>query len=145
MPPGADTSAAVAGPRSPMLSETRPMKRAQALAAFALSKLTRRYSFPPFSPLLSGQPGRARPVFVVGAPRSGTSVLTWSLGQHSNLLSLEETDWLARLVVDLGAAYELGTARGDRSHLSSMGITTEALFESVGRSVDGLILDHRVR
>jgi hypothetical protein len=87
----------------------------------------------------------ARPVFVVGAPRSGTSVLTWSLGQHPSLLALEETNWLARLVVDLGAAYELGRSRGDRSHLGSMGVTADALFEGIGRGVDRLILDHRGR
>jgi hypothetical protein len=93
----------------------------------------------------SARPTHARPVFVVGAPRSGTSVLTWSLGQHPNLLPLEETNWLATLAVDLGAAYLLGTQRGERSHLSAMGISADALFESVGQSIDRLILDHRDR
>ena len=37
------------------------------------------------------------PVFVVGAYRSGTSVLTWALGQHPNVWPLEETGWIPPL------------------------------------------------
>jgi len=35
-----------------------------------------------------------QPVFVVGMYRSGTSILTWALGQHPNLWALDETGWL---------------------------------------------------
>lgn len=41
-----------------------------------------------------------RPVFVIGAPRSGTSVLAWSLAQHSRFWTSGETDVLYELFGD---------------------------------------------
>ncbi|HEV2773120.1 MAG TPA: sulfotransferase [Thermoleophilaceae bacterium] len=87
----------------------------------------------------------AQPVFIVGAPRSGTSVLTWSLGQHPDLLPLEESDWLPRLVANLTIAYRKGTARGDRSALSAMGVSQRAFYAAFGDAVDEIILSHRRR
>jgi len=57
------------------------------------------------------------PIFVVGAPRSGTSILTWCLGQHPNLLCLEESNWMAPFAVDLAVAFRRGSERGERSIL----------------------------
>jgi hypothetical protein len=85
------------------------------------------------------------PIFIVGSPRSGTSVLTWAIGQHPNILPLEETDWIWRLTLDLGGAYELGTRRGERSQLSSMGVTIEDFFATFGQAIDALILNHKDR
>jgi hypothetical protein len=87
----------------------------------------------------------ARPVFIIGSPRSGTSVLTWALGQHPNILPLEETNWIGRLTIDLGSAFELGTARGERSQLSSMGVTSGDFFVSFGEAINTLILQHQAR
>ena len=87
----------------------------------------------------------AQPVFVVGSPRSGTSVLTWSLGQHPDLLPLEESDWLPKLVANLTTAYRLGTARGERSALSALGVSQRAFYAAFGDAVDELILSHRRR
>ena len=81
----------------------------------------------------------ASPLFVVGSPRSGTSILTWSLGQHPNILPVEESNWISKFAVDLAASYQVGAARGERSSLSSMGITCEMFFEHFGRAIDELI------
>src|SRR5258707_13348198 len=35
-----------------------------------------------------------KPILIVGAPRSGTSILAWCLGQHPNILPQEESNWL---------------------------------------------------
>ena len=35
-----------------------------------------------------------RPIFIVGAPRSGTSVLAWALNEYTELQSFPETDFL---------------------------------------------------
>ncbi len=85
----------------------------------------------------------ARPIFVVGSPRSGTSILTWSLGHHPNILVLEETGWFGKLAGDLLATYAVGSSRGPRSQLNAMGITREAFFTTFGEAVNRLILDHR--
>jgi hypothetical protein len=84
-----------------------------------------------------------RPVFVVGAPRSGTSILTWCLGQHPNLLPLEESNWLSKFAIDLGGAYELGTRRGERSQLAALGISAEEFYEQFGLAIHRIVLQHR--
>lgn len=44
---------------------------------------------------------RGRPVFVVGAPRSGALSLAWALGQHSGLEHVADGRWLARTCADM--------------------------------------------
>jgi SAM-dependent methyltransferase len=104
-------------------------------------------AFPPSPRTTAERPGgvTAEPVFVIGSPRSGTSVLTWALGQHSNLLPLEESDWLAKLGVNLLTSYVLGTARGPRSALASMGVEERDFLAAFGEAVDALLLRHRAR
>ncbi len=84
-----------------------------------------------------------RPVLIIGSPRSGTSVLTWALGQHPNLYPLEETVWFGRLHKGLREAFELGTSRDERSQISAQGIDRDTFMRSFGRTVDGLVLAHR--
>ena len=83
------------------------------------------------------------PVFVVGAPRSGTSILTWCLGQHPNLLGLEESNWMAPFAVDLAVAFRRGSARGERSQFSSMGVGRDQFMQEIGERVNASILAHR--
>jgi len=85
-----------------------------------------------------------RPIFVVGSPRSGTSILTWCLGQHPNIIPLEESDWMGDLAIRLAIYYELGTSRGDYSLLSSMDVKNAEFFEVFGKTVNDLILHHHV-
>jgi SAM-dependent methyltransferase/glycosyltransferase involved in cell wall biosynthesis len=93
----------------------------------------------------AGQADLARPLFIVGSPRSGTSVLTWALGQHPNILPLAESDWLAKLGADVATSYALATRRGDRSAFGRMGISRASLYSAMGRAVDELICSHRER
>lgn len=85
------------------------------------------------------------PIFVIGSYRSGTSILTWSLGQHSNIFPLEETNWIYRLGVYLDCLYSFGTANGEFSNLSSMGISKTNFYKSFGEHIHSLILENRVR
>lgn len=85
----------------------------------------------------------SRPVFIIGSPRSGTSILTWSLGQHPNLYPLEETVWFGRFGRWAQSSFELGSSRGDRSQLSAMGITRARFFRGLGDAIDTMILEHR--
>jgi hypothetical protein len=86
-----------------------------------------------------------RPIFVVGSPRSGTSILTWSLGQHPNILPVEETAWIGKFALDLSSTHDLGSARLERSQLSASGITWDAFYEHFGRAINDLIVGHRAR
>src|SRR6516162_11960390 len=38
------------------------------------------------------------PIFIIGSPRSGTTILAWSLAQHSQLWTSEESDILFDLL-----------------------------------------------
>jgi hypothetical protein len=84
-----------------------------------------------------------KPVFVVGSPRSGTSILTWCLGQHLNMFPVPESNWMGDLTVHLAVSHRVGTARGDRTILSAMDIGRDEFFEYFGHSINQCILAHR--
>ena len=85
----------------------------------------------------------ARPIFIVGSPRSGTSILTWCLGQHSNIFLQEESNWMGDFAQQIAIAYRIGTARGERSQLSRLEVGSDDFFALFGRSINSLILSHR--
>jgi hypothetical protein len=85
-----------------------------------------------------------KPIFVVGSPRSGTSILTWCLGQHPNIFPVPESNWMGQFAINVGIGYEVGSARGERSLLSGMDIGREEFFANFGRSINDLILSHRL-
>src|SRR5262245_40100901 len=109
----------------------------------ASARTTRNRSREYSSIVPSPAPVIPRPVFVVGSPRSGTSILTWSLGQHSNIFVQEESDWIGPFVYQIDIAYRKGSARGERSQLSALGIRREEFFAHFGESITNLILDRR--
>lgn len=84
-----------------------------------------------------------RPIFVVGSPRSGTSILTWCLGQHPNIFPVPESNWMGPFAVNLAISYQIGSARALLSILSAMGISSDEFFSHIGESINGLILKHR--
>ncbi len=84
-----------------------------------------------------------KPVFVVGSPRSGTSILTWCLGQHPNMFPVPESNWMGDFAVSVAIGHRIGAARGERSILSAMEIRENELFATVGQSINELILRHR--
>jgi hypothetical protein len=84
-----------------------------------------------------------RPIFVVGSPRSGTSVLTWCLGQHPNIFPVPESNWMGNFALNIAASYQVGISRGDRTILSAMDISRDEFFSNFGRSINDLILSHR--
>jgi len=84
-----------------------------------------------------------KPVFVVGSPRSGTSILTWCLGQHPNMFPIPESRWMGDFAINAAISYQIGAARDNRSILSAMDIHREEFFASFGQSINDLILSHR--
>ncbi|MCK9231095.1 MAG: sulfotransferase [Syntrophales bacterium] len=84
---------------------------------------------------------QCEPVFIVGSGRSGTSLLTWCLGQHPNILPLPETHWIARLTINMRKLYEVGAVHGRFSHLGALDWDEADFYASFGRSVDQFVID----
>ncbi len=84
-----------------------------------------------------------KPVFVVGSPRSGTSILAWSLGHHPNLFPVPESNWMGDFAVNVAVAHQIGSARGSYSTLSAMDIRDDEFFAAFGRSINELVVGHR--
>lgn len=83
-------------------------------------------------PLLTNSP---RPVFVIGPYRSGTSILTWALGQHPNIWPLEETGWIP-FVAGGGLAGYRAASRAPRSFFHIYGVEIGEYMATLGNSVD---------
>ena len=84
-----------------------------------------------------------KPIFVVGSPRSGTSILAWCLGHHPNLFPVPESNWMGDFAVNVAVAHQIGSARGDYSILSAMDIRDDEFFAAFGRSINELVVGHR--
>jgi len=84
-----------------------------------------------------------RPIFVVGSPRSGTSILTWCLGQHPNIFAVPESNWMGDFVVNAAIVHQVGAGRGHLSILSAMDISLDELLANFGGTINDLILSHR--
>jgi hypothetical protein len=84
-----------------------------------------------------------KPIFVVGSPRSGTSILAWCLGYHPNIFPVPESNWMGDFAMNVAKSYQVGAARGILSILSAMGISRDEFFSHIGRSINSLVLKHR--
>jgi GT2 family glycosyltransferase len=81
------------------------------------------------------------PVFIIGSPRSGTSILAWSLAEHSELWTEAESDIFYYLLKDnqLEHAYETSVARTDGSWLRNHGVDLEQFLAHVGLGLNVLL------
>src|SRR5439155_3613290 len=86
-----------------------------------------------------------KPIFIVSSGRSGSTILTWCLGQHPNIIPQEESDWLGPFAIDAAVGYERGTARSEWGQLSANFIQRDELLLRLGEAINGLILSHRAQ
>ncbi len=83
------------------------------------------------------------PVFIIGSPRSGTSVLAWSLAQHSELWTEAESDIFFYLLKDghLERAFETSVARPDGTWLANHGVEIEQYLAHLGLGLNALLTE----
>lgn len=86
---------------------------------------------------------RGRPIFIVGSGRSGSTILTWCLGQHPNIIPQEESNWLGPFAIDAAVAFQRGSARGERGQLSSNFVQRDEFLARFGQTINELMLSHR--
>src|SRR6266568_1947575 len=84
-----------------------------------------------------------RPIFIVSSGRSGSTILTWCLGQHPNIIPEEESNWLGPFAIDAAVAFHRGSVRGERGQLSANFIQREELLSRLGQAINELIVSHR--
>lgn len=80
----------------------------------------------------------AQPVFVLGAPRSGTSMMQWALRQHPELWGGQESDFMVPLVEHLREIHEFGSRRGELHWLSGQGVGVDEFLEYMGVGLNAL-------
>jgi len=93
-------------------------------------------------PSPSGRTPEARPIFVVGASRSGASLLTLSLGQHHNIEQVLETNWYERMALSLQQTYTAGIVPRETSQLDASGFDANAFSAWFGDAINRLMLEH---
>lgn len=82
------------------------------------------------------------PIFIIGSPRSGTSILAWSLAQHSGLTTSDESNMFFELTRDekLEAVYRAAAARPDsRDWLRMKDVGEDEFLASLGLGLNVLV------
>lgn len=90
------------------------------------------------------EPIPAKPIFIVGSPRSGTSILTWCLGQHPNIIPLDESTGLGNLTIALAICYQTKMGLGGKSLWTALNVPKGEFFSGFGQTINELILRHNV-
>ncbi len=73
------------------------------------------------------------PLFIIGSGRSGTSILSWSMGQHSNIMVLPETYWTYFLTYPAVSLFHM-CRDISFSHLAKHQIEEEDFLPEIGEA-----------
>jgi len=85
-----------------------------------------------------------KPIFIVGSPRSGTSILTWCLDQHPNIFAVDESTGIGELALALSVCYETKMGLGPDSLWSNLNVQKAGFFAAFGQTINELIQCHKV-
>jgi Sulfotransferase family len=78
------------------------------------------------------------PIFIIGTPHSGNTLLSWALAQHPSFSHVLETEWLVKLATDLEATFELATSQTNASQFVAQALTPGAFYQAFGEALNGL-------
>lgn len=79
------------------------------------------------------------PVFVIGSPRSGTSILAWALAHHSSLWTSRETEFFFELYGGERAIRTFERARRPGSWLAENEVERSEFLGYLGAGLNGLL------
>jgi len=82
--------------------------------------------------------GQRFPVFIIGSPRSGTSMLHWALCEHELLWGSEESELLVPFTRHLEAVYNKARQFKGRNWLEAQQVDMDAFFAHLGTGIDAL-------
>jgi len=75
-----------------------------------------------------------RPIFLLGAYRSGTSISTWAVGSHPNLLPIDETGWLHHFIYGNQAAFK-NAQLGPESVINTLNLKENDFLRYFGKAM----------
>ncbi len=78
------------------------------------------------------------PVFIVGSPRSGTSMLHWALCQHEKLWGSEESELFVPFTRHLDAVYDKARRFKGTNWLEAQQVDRDAFYAFMGAGIDAL-------
>jgi hypothetical protein len=78
------------------------------------------------------------PIFIVGAPRSGTSMLHWALAQHPNLWGSAESDFLSTVIDGVNQAFQNGTQYGEHHWLVKEDVSRPEFLRFIGEGLNAM-------
>lgn len=78
------------------------------------------------------------PIFIIGSPRSGTSMLHWALLQHESLWGSEESEFLLPIARAIGPAYAQGMRFKPHSWLHQQDVDLNEFAAYIGAGLNDL-------
>jgi Sulfotransferase family len=81
------------------------------------------------------------PIFVLGPPRSGTSMMQWALRQSPMLWGGQESDFLIPLMSSLRDVYRFGSKREKLHWLSGQEVSFDEFARHIGVGINALYTD----
>jgi hypothetical protein len=82
----------------------------------------------------------ADPIFIIGSPRSGTSILTWAIGAHPNIYPIEETNFFPLLALSAAANYR-HASRASKSFIKWFDVDRSTFMRHHGMMMHDLIMN----
>jgi len=83
----------------------------------------------------------SKPIFIIGVPRSGTTLLRVLLDSHPNIACGPETPWLARAQCSIKKVYQF-MSDDQFGYVKNFGISNDIFRRQIGKWIHALFMDY---